>query len=54
MTVLWKDRGWSRHFFGMGDGWDYLTEENADASIGLLPELLRRLVTLRNEVKRLV
>ena len=26
----------------------------AEASIGLLPELLRRLVTLRNEVKRLV
>src|SRR5262245_16493637 len=42
------------HFFGMGGGWDYITEENAEASIGLLPELLRRLVTLRNEVKRLV
>jgi hypothetical protein len=28
------------HFFGLGGGWDYLTEENADASIGLLPELL--------------
>src|SRR5262245_6992172 len=42
------------HFFGIGGWWDYLTEENAEASIGLLPELLRRLVTLRNEVKRLV
>jgi len=42
------------HFFGMVGGWDYITEENAEASIGLLPELLRRLVTLRNEVKRLV
>ncbi|HJZ75421.1 MAG TPA: hypothetical protein VKE51_26990 [Vicinamibacterales bacterium] len=42
------------HLFGMGGGWDYITEENAEASIGLLPELLRRLVTLRNEVKRLV
>ena len=42
------------HFFGIGGGWDYITEENAEASIGLLPELLRRLVTLRNEVKRLV
>jgi hypothetical protein len=42
------------HFFGMGGGWDYITEGNAEASIGLLPELLRRLVTLRNEVKRLV
>jgi hypothetical protein len=42
------------HVFGIGGGWDYITEENAEASIGLLPELLRRLVTLRNEVKRLV
>jgi hypothetical protein len=42
------------HFFGMGGGWDYLTEENAEASINLLPELLRRLVALRNEVKRRV
>jgi len=42
------------HFFGMGGGWDYITEQNAEASIGLLPELLRRLVTLRNEVKRRV
>ena len=42
------------HFFGMGGGWDYITEENAEASIGLLPELLQRLLTLRNEVKRLV
>jgi len=42
------------HFFGIGGGWDYITEENAEASIGLLPELLRRLVTLCNEVKRLV
>jgi hypothetical protein len=42
------------HFFGMGGGWNYITEENAEASIGLLPELLRRLVTLRNEVKKLV
>ena len=42
------------HIFGMGGGWDYVTEENAETSIGLLPELLRRLVTLRNEVKRLV
>jgi hypothetical protein len=42
------------HFFGMGGGWDYITEENAETSIGLVPELLRRLVTLRNEVKSLV
>ena len=42
------------HCFGIGGGWDYVTEENAGVSIGLLPELLRRLVTLRNEVQRLV
>ena len=42
------------HFFGMGGGWDYITEENAEASVGLLPELLRRVVALRNEVARLV
>ena len=42
------------HLFGMGGGWNYLTDENAEASIGLLPELLRRLVTLQSEVKRLV
>ena len=42
------------HWFGMGGGWDYITEENADASVGLLPELLRRLVVLRNDVARLV
>jgi len=42
------------HFFGMGGGWDYITEENAEASIGLLPELVQRLVTMRNEVRTLV
>jgi hypothetical protein len=38
----------------MGGGWDYITEENAEVSVGLLPELLRRVVALRNEVARLV
>jgi hypothetical protein len=38
------------HWFGMGGGWDYLTEENAETSVGLLPELLRRLLALRNQV----
>jgi hypothetical protein len=42
------------HLFGIGGGWDYVTEENAERSVGLLPELLRRLLTLRSEVKRLV
>jgi hypothetical protein len=41
-------------FFGIDGRWDYITEENAEASIGLLPDLLRRVVTLRNEVRRLV
>jgi hypothetical protein len=42
------------HFFGMGGGWDYLTEENAEASVSLLPELLRRAAALRNEIARVV
>ena len=42
------------HFFGMGGGWDYITEVNAKTSDDLLPELLRRVVALRNEVERLV
>ena len=42
------------HFFGMGGHWDYITAANTDASVGLLPELLRRVVALRNEVARLV
>lgn len=41
------------HLFGIGGGWDSITEENAETSIRLLPELLHRLVTLRNGVKRL-
>jgi len=38
------------HFFGMDGGWDYITEENAEASVGMLPQLLRRVVALRNDV----
>ena len=41
-------------FFGMGGGWDYITEENAETSVRLLPELLFHVVTLRNEVLKLV
>jgi hypothetical protein len=33
-----------------GPGWDYLTEENADASIHLLRELVVQVVRLRNSV----
>jgi hypothetical protein len=36
--------------FGMTSRWDYITDENAEASIGLLPELIHRIVTLRNGV----
>jgi len=42
------------HYFGIVGGWDYITEENAETSAGLLPELIRRLVALRNAVKRAV
>ena len=38
------------HLFGIGGGWDYITEENAAVSVGLLSEVLRRLVTLRNQL----
>lgn len=31
-----------------------VVEENAEASIGMLPELLRRVASQRNEVSRLV
>ena len=42
-------------FFGIiANGWNYITEENAGASIALLPELVGRLVKLRNQVKALV
>ena len=41
-------------FFGVSRGWDYITEEKAETCVGLLPELLRKLVALRNEVARLV
>jgi hypothetical protein len=33
-----------------GQGWDYLTEENDEASIGLLGELASEVVRLRNRV----
>jgi len=41
-------------FFGIEGRWDYLTEENAEESIGLLPDLLRRLLTVRKNVRMLV
>jgi hypothetical protein len=36
-----------------GDDWDYLTEENAEASIQLLAENILELVRLRNRLKAL-
>ncbi|MBV9634071.1 MAG: hypothetical protein JOZ40_05525 [Methylobacteriaceae bacterium] len=39
--------------WGAGTGWDYLTEENAEASIRLLAENIRELVRLRNRLKAL-
>jgi hypothetical protein len=37
-------------FWMAAGGWDYITEENAEASIHLLADLVRDLVRLRNEV----
>ena len=36
-------------FWGVGRGWDYLTEENADASIALLCEYVAEVVSLRKQ-----
>ena len=40
--------------WGAGRGWDYVTEENAEAGIGLLCELVAELVLLRNQVVALI
>ena len=40
--------------WGAGHGWDYLTEENAEACIALLCELVEGLTTLRNRVVELL
>jgi hypothetical protein len=40
--------------WGAGRGWDYLTEENAEAGIGLLCELVGQLMTLRNQAVELI
>ena len=37
--------------WGQPGGWDYLTEENAERSINLLPELVARVIHLANEVQ---
>jgi hypothetical protein len=37
--------------WGATTGWDYLTEENAEASIRLLAENILELVRLRNRLK---
>jgi hypothetical protein len=40
-------------FFGIDGRWDYFTEENTEAPSASC-RLLRRVVTLRNEVRRFV
>ena len=40
--------------WGGGLGWDYLTEENAEASIDLMCELVARVVRLRNAILALI
>jgi len=48
---------WQRAYedlWGAGAGWDCLTEENAEASIGLLCEHVAQVVSLRNGVMGLV
>jgi hypothetical protein len=42
------------NLWGAGRGWDYLTEENAEARIGLLCELIVSVVRLRNQVADLI
>lgn len=37
-----------------GSGWDYLTEENAETSVNLLCEHIAQIVSLRNDVTRLL
>jgi hypothetical protein len=51
-TLLWRAEYES--LWGAGRGWDYLTEENADASIGLLCEYVAEVVSLRNTVMALL
>jgi hypothetical protein len=42
------------NLWGAGRGWDYLTEENAEAGFGLLCELIVEVVTLRNQVAAVI
>jgi len=51
-TVIVVGRTYEQ-FWGATTGWDYLTEENAEASIGLLAENVSELVRLRNRLKAL-
>jgi hypothetical protein len=47
---------WHRTYedlWGAGPGWDYLTEENAEASVQLLCDQIAKLVRLRNTVMNL-
>jgi hypothetical protein len=51
-TVMVVGRTYEQ-FGGATTGWDYLTEENAEASIRLLAENILELVRLRNRLKAL-
>jgi hypothetical protein len=51
-TVMVVGRTYEQ-LWGASTGWDYLTEENAEASIRLLAENLLELVRLRNGLKAL-
>ena len=51
-TVMVAGRTYEQ-LWGETTGWDYLTEENAEASIQLLAENILELVRLRNQLKAL-
>jgi hypothetical protein len=42
------------NLWAAGPGWDYLTEENAETSVNLLCEHIAQIVSLRNDVTRLL
>ena len=53
LLVAWRGANLPLHDDHTAGG-GLITEENAEASAGPAPELLRRVVALRNEVARLV
>jgi hypothetical protein len=51
-TFVWRTT--YENLWAAGQGWDYVTEENAEASIGLLCENIELVVSLRNSVMGLM